>query len=499
MERKICDNVGSIVNRIPGVKALVIGDIMLDRFQYGKVERISPEAPVPVFKPGRVVEMLGGAGNTAINLFSLGCKVRLVGRTGRDVAADKILKILQDNEIEVEFYHQENCCTSVKTRLIAGNNHVLRIDEEQIVELNETLSDLAADNVRLALPEYDIVVISDYGKGFLSRDLLGKIINYSRSAGKRVIVDPKGGDYTKYAGATLVKPNLKEFSLVTGKKFDPKSSDFHADLIRAAKELLAKTGIEALLITLSEHGMLYVPSDNPFDGAIYLPTQAREVFDVSGAGDTTVAAIAASLAAGASMPVAMQIANAAAGVVVGKIGTATVSVKELKSALTDTGDDPARKILPLDELKREIAQLKMRGKRIGFTNGCFDCCHLGHLTSLREAKKLCDVLVVGVNSDEWIRNHKGDGRPIQDEATRTALIASLEYVDYVVVFGEETALPLVRELHPHVIAKEGYALKDWPEGRFVESIGGAAVILKRVEGYSTSALAERMKDWSKEG
>ena len=482
----------AVIERLSAVRVLVVGDVLLDRFQYGKVERISPEAPVPVFRPVRTVEMPGGAGNTAINLSSLGCKVNLIGRTGADKASNRLLSIFKEQDIQVDFFHQKDCCTSVKTRLIAGNNHVLRIDEEQIVELDRRLSGLVGDAVLERLSDFEVVVLSDYGKGFLTRDLTERIISACHKLGLPVLVDPKGNDYSKYSGATLVKPNLKEFSVVTGKCFDANHGDFRMDLIRAAKGLLSQCQLGGLLITLGEHGMLYVPSEKPFVGAIHLPTRAKEVFDVSGAGDTSIAALAASLGADATMEEAMQIANAAAGVVVGKLGTATVTASELRSALSDCGDDPMRKVLLPDALKREISLLKRLGKRIGFTNGCFDCCHLGHLTSLREAKRLCDVLVVGVNSDEWVRKHKGDGRPIQDESTRTMLLASLECVDYVVVFDDETAMPLVRKLRPHVIAKEGYALKDWPEGRFVKSIGGEAVVLRRVKGYSTTALAGKM-------
>ena len=482
----------SVIGRFPSVRVLVVGDVMLDRFQYGKVERISPEAPVPVFRPARIIEMPGGAGNTAVNLTSLGCQVHLVARTGADKTAKRLAGILKDNNVDVDFCHQENCGTAVKTRLIAGNNHILRIDEEQVGELDSRLSVVVGDLVREYLQNCDVVVLSDYGKGFLSSKLTARVIADSRTKGKPVLVDPKGLDFRKYAGATLVKPNLKEFSEAVGQRFDPASKNFRADLIHAAKALLARCGIGGLLITLGEYGMLHVPAKNASAGAIYLPTQAREVFDVSGAGDTTIAALTAALGAGARMAEAMQIANAAAGVVVGKLGTATVSVDELKKAISASEDDPRRKVLSPDLLMQKIDVLRRQGRRIGFTNGCFDCCHLGHLSSLREAKRLCDVLVVGVNSDAWIRTHKGKGRPLQDEATRTTLLASLEYVDFVVVFDDETALPLVRRLRPHVIAKEGYALKDWPEGRFVKDIGGKAVFLKRVDGYSTTALAERM-------
>lgn len=483
----------SVIDRFPSVRVLVVGDVMLDRFQYGRVERMSPEAPVPVFRPARMVEMPGGAGNTAVNLTSLGCQVRLIARSGTDKEAKRLAGILENSNVDVDFFHQGICGTAVKTRLIAGNNHILRIDEEQLDELDSRLAVVAGGLVREYLQNSDVVVLSDYGKGFLSAKLTARVIADCRAKGKPVLVDPKGLDFRKYAGATLVKPNLKEFSDAVGQRFDPASKDFRAALTRAARTLLARCGIDGLLITLGEYGMLHVSAKNTSAGAIHLPTQAREVFDVSGAGDTTIAALTAALGAGATMAEAMQIANAAAGVVVGKLGTATVSVDELKKVMAASEDDPRRKVLSPDLLMRKIDVLKRQGRRVGFTNGCFDCCHLGHLSSLREAKSLCDVLVVGVNSDAWIRAHKGNGRPLQDEATRTTLLASLEYVDFVVVFDDETALPLVRRLRPHVIAKEGYALKDWPEGRFVRDIGGKAVILKRVDGYSTTALAERMR------
>lgn len=485
-------NIAMMIEKFPSVRALVLGDVMLDRFQYGKVERISPEAPVPVFSPERTVEMPGGAGNTAVNLAALGCRVRLVARTGTDRMSATLSSALRRSGVSQAFFHQGGCPTAVKTRLIAGKNHILRIDEEQSAELDKSLLAVVSAAIRDEIAKCDIVVLSDYGKGFLSHSLLSRVMADCRKAGRTVVVDPKGLDYGKYAGATLVKPNLREFSEVTGRRFDPRGGDFCGDVVRAAKKLLTKCSVGGVLVTLGEHGMVYIPAGRSQIGTISLPTKAREVFDVSGAGDTTLAALAAALGAGADMTDAMQIANAAAGIVVGKVGTASVSARELKAALSNVTVDFRRKILPLEKAAREIAALKRRGKKIGFTNGCFDCCHLGHLSSLCEAKRLCDVLVVGVNSDKWIRTHKGKNRPLQDEETRTALLSSLECVDFVVLFDNATALPLVKKIRPHVIAKEGYALKDWPEGRFVQSIGGEAVMLKRIDGYSTTALVERM-------
>lgn len=489
---RVAPGVG-VLDRLPSVRVLVVGDAMMDRFVYGSVERISPEAPVPVFRPSRTIEMPGGAGNTAVNLSALGCRVRLVARTGFDEMSVRLSDALKRQGVSVRFSRQKAWPTSVKTRFIAGNNHVLRVDEEQITEIDTRQLSVVRAAVRGEIAKCDIVVLSDYGKGFLSASLLKPVISDCKRAGIPVVVDPKSSEWSKYAGATLVKPNLKEFSDAAGRKFNPGSASFCEEIVGAAKAMLSRHKIGGLLITLGEHGMIYVPAGGSRSDVIRLPTRAREVFDVSGAGDTTIAALAAAIGAGSDMPEAMQIANAAAGIVVGKVGTASVSESELREALSGMDGNIGRKMLSLPALCRKIGALRRKGTKVGFTNGCFDCCHLGHLTSLREAKRLCDVLVVGVNSDAWIRRHKGKNRPLQDMATRTALLAALECVDYVVAFDDETALPLVRKLRPDVIAKEGYALKDWPEGRYVESIGGKAVTLRRVEGYSTTSIAKRAR------
>ena len=483
----------SVIDHFSSVRVLVVGDVMLDRFQYGKVDRISPEAPVPVFRPVRGEDIPGGAGNTAANLTALGCRAVLLSRTGTDKNASCLTRLLGRRKVETHIVRQQHAMTTVKTRFVAGNKQILRIDEEDAVGLDPRLTECVVKCFKQNLPTCDIVVLSDYGKGVLSSDLTPRLIAACRRAGKPVIVDPKGVGYKKYAGASLIKPNLKEFSEVTGRRFDPSNGNFRRDLIDAAKKLAGKFSLGGVLVTLSENGMLYVPAIRSVANAIYLPTQAREVFDVSGAGDTSGAALAAALGAGATMGEALRIANAAAGIVVGKLGTATVSQSELKAEIADVGEGVGRKVRTIEELVPEIASLKRRGRKIGFTNGCFDCCHLGHLSSLCQARKLCDVLVVGVNSDKWIRANKGPGRPLQDQATRMTLLASLECVDFVVVFESQTALPLVRKLKPDVIAKEGYALDNWPEGRYVKSIGGEAVTLQRVAGYSTTELATRAK------
>ena len=481
------------ISKLSDVHILAVGDIMLDNFEYGSVERISPEAPVPVFRPVRNKNMLGGVGNVAANLAALGCTVDLVARIGKDREGHTISEMASSIDVNAHLLRQPEFSTIVKTRLIAGNNHLLRIDTERIQELDGKLSDITTSTCLDLIDEADIVLLSDYAKGFLTNRLCQNLIAACKKHGKKVIVDPKGADYTKYNGAFLVKPNLKELKLATGKSFSPSSPHFLEDVAKAALSLSRKIDVDGMLVTLSEHGMLYVAS-SPKSEPLHLPTIAKEVFDVSGAGDTALAALGAARGAGYGMSEAMEIANAASSIVVSKLGTATASLDEIGAVLSESSSCPAdRKIVRIDEIANITGKLKMAGKTIGFTNGCFDCCHLGHLQSLHDAKALCDILIVGVNSDDWIRKHKGSNRPIQDQQTRTTLLAALEYVDYVVIFNDETALPLVRLIRPDVIAKEGYALKGWPEGRFVRSIGGKAVTLKRVEGYSTTGIVNKLK------
>lgn len=472
------------------VRALVIGDIMLDRYEYGEVKKISPEAPVPIFNPTKEKYALGGVGNVAANLASLGCQVRVIARIGSDTDGKVIEKLAKNISITTNFYHQPGWPTTVKTRLIANNNHLLRIDNEQLTPLSKQIKNSISAAFAKHLHDADVIILSDYAKGMLTASTCHDITIRCAKQHKIVIVDPKGSDYEKYTGAFLIKPNLKELSLATNTVFDTKSPAFFKDVTRAARKLAKKLKITGMLVTLSELGMIYVPTDKR-SSPIHLPTQAKEVFDVSGAGDTAIAVLGATLGAGFSIHDAMEISNLASGIVVSKLGTATINFNELISAST-IASPRKRKIISTASLTRLSQDLKSQGKRIGFTNGCFDCCHLGHLHSLQEAKALCDILIVGVNSDKWIRINKGENRPIQDQRTRTELLANLECVDYVVVFESKTALPLVRKLQPDIIAKEGYTIENWPEGRFVETHGGKAITLNRIKGYSTSSLAEKM-------
>ena len=324
------ENLNNILNRFSSVRVLCVGDIMLDRFVQGKVERISPEAPVPVFQFVQEKQMLGGAGNVIANLNALGCKTFFVGMVGKDESGIKIADLLKS--LNTDFYLQENDArpTIVKTRFIAGNNHILRFDREKNIPLSRQEEETLLNELKREIEKADIVLLSDYAKGVLSGFVTKQIIDMCQKANRKVLIDPKGVDYSKYAGAFLIKPNRKELELASGCALDTSSPDFLQDVGNAARQVLDKFSIQNMIVTLSEKGMLYVSGDSSKE-QIYLSTYAREVFDVSGAGDTSLATLGAALASGADMREAMELANTASGIVVGKLGTATVSVNELKN------------------------------------------------------------------------------------------------------------------------------------------------------------------------
>lgn len=482
-----------MVDGISRTRILCVGDLMLDRFVQGDVERISPEAPVPVFRWASERRMLGGVGNVVANLRALGAGCALACRVGADADGDAARALVAESGAELLAVVSDAVPTIQKTRFVAKGHHVMRMDREVVVPLSKEDENALLAKIEAKLPETDVVILSDYAKGLLSRSFCERVIAAARAAGRPVYVDPKGKDYRKYAGATLVKPNRKELEAVCGVEFDPSAPGFLDMVVSYAKRLLEMHSIDNAVVTLSEKGMVYVPRGE--GETIYLPTEGREVSDVSGAGDTTMSALAAARAASAPWRTAMEIANAAAGIVVGKVGTAVVSPQELKASLARRGADAMPfegKILGRGPLRERVAQWQAQGLRVGFTNGCFDCLHCGHLSSLFQAKEHCDRLVVAVNSDASVRRLKGPTRPVQDERTRTLVLAGLEIVDAVTVFDEETALSVVEALRPDVIAKEGYSIEKWPEAQFVVSYGGEAVTLKRVDGYSTSAMVDRL-------
>lgn len=486
-------DITDILDRLSDVRILVVGDLMLDIFMYGSVHRISPEAPVPVFQFGHQRRMLGGAGNVAVNLAALGCQTTCIGLVGDDEEADTIAELLEQNGSKRVLFTLPNHRSTVKTRMIASHNHILRADRESNApDISPILADFR-EKIAAAASESDVILVSDYAKGFITDETAQAVIKIAQRLNKPVLIDPKGADYSKYSGATLVKPNLKEFQEATGMTFDPASESFRQKAALGAKTLFDRYRFGHLIVTLSEYGMLCFSAADP-DSAIQIPTEAREVFDVSGAGDTSFAALGAALGAGAGYEEALALANKASGIVVGKLGTSSATAEELREQLEQKSrPNESDNIVSADQIVEILEPLRRRGKVIGFTNGCFDCLHLGHLNSFARARFECDVLVVGVNSDSSVRSYKGPDRPIQDEKTRAGIVAALRYVDYVVVFDETTALPLVEKIRPDVIAKQGYTLDAWPEARFVVAHGGRAVMLEPTPGVSTSEFIAQIK------
>jgi len=482
----------SYLNCFEDVKAVVIGDLMLDIFMYGSVDRISPEAPVPIFKFAYNNEMPGGAGNVAVNLASLGCQTTCIGLVGEDQESQKLTRILEERGCKSKLLSLHNHLTTVKTRLIASHNHLLRTDYERpspdLRPIIEQFQDILEQEIAAA----DIVLLSDYAKGFLTEETTPRIIDTAKRHGKPVIVDPKGKNYAKYDGAMLLKPNLKEFQEVTGMTFNPTADHFHTDITCGAQKLFDQCHLSHLVVTLSEHGALHLSSDEP-ETVMQIPTIAQEVFDVSGAGDTALATLGAALGAGADVGQALTLANTASGIVVGKLGTASITTQEIRERLGRKNGQTIKNIASPNNIASLLAPLRQRNKTIGFTNGCFDCMHLGHLHSFERARAECDVLVVGVNSDKSVKSYKGQDRPIQDEQTRATLVASLKCVDYVVVFDETTAEQLINIIRPDVVAKEGYSIDQWPEARQVLAYGGRAVVLERTQGYSTTEIIAKAK------
>ena len=468
------------------VKALCMGDVVLDRFVSGDVTGISREAPVPVFRWVSEKVMLGGVGNVVANLRALGVETTLIARVGCDSAGERIKELLGQVGAHRRLIESEVVPTIQKTRFVAKGHHVLKVDQDGEKAPSGEEESVVLSALDEALPHVDVVILSDYANGLLSASLARQVIALCRRAGKPVYVDPRGKDYAKYAGATLVKPNRLELELATGAELGANAPDLQERVVAAAAALLKREGISEAVVTLSEKGMVYVPASG--EGAFSLPTRVVDVADVSGAGDTTMAVLAAARAAGAPMREAMALANAAAGIVVGKVGTATVSAAELAIALGESG-----KVFSREALAARVRAWQAEGLKVGFTNGCFDCLHCGHLSSLEQAREFCDRLVVAVNDDAYVRRHKGPSRPIQDERTRVQVLAGLELVDAVTVFGEETAEAVLSALRPDVYAKEGYDLGTLPEAALVRSWGGVCRTLKRVPGYSTTEIEQRIK------
>ncbi len=467
-------------------RVVCVGDVMLDRFVYGQVERVSPEAPIPVLSVAREEASLGGAGNVLRNLAALGADACFVTVGGTDAAAREIGGLLASlGHTEAHLLTERNRVTTVKTRYIGGQQQLLRADREQAAPLSAAVRADLSSVFRQSLKGRQATVISDYAKGVLANGVAAELIAAARAAGHIVLVDPKGTDYAVYRGANLIKPNRRELAEVTRR---PVGSDI--EIATAARFLIEQHALGAVLVSLSEQGMLLVEAS----GATHrLPTVAREVFDVSGAGDTVMAVMAAALAVGASALEAARLANIAAGIVVGKIGTAAVHARELLDTLMDRDQAQARKIVPLPSALDQVARWRKNGLKIGFTNGVFDLLHPGHISLLQQARAACDRLIVGLNSDASTARLKGPGRPVNPESARGAVLASVAAVDLVVVFEDDTPLSLITAIKPDVLVKGAdYRLDQVVGAAEVQSHGGKVILAELAPGHSTSATIGRL-------
>ncbi|PHR71970.1 MAG: bifunctional heptose 7-phosphate kinase/heptose 1-phosphate adenyltransferase [Arcobacter sp.] len=475
--------VESILQSKKRTSILVIGDLMIDHYLWGSCERISPEAPVPVVDIKSETTVLGGAGNVINNLVSLGADVGVLSVVGNDAVANELKYILDETGAKSYLTEQAGRKTSKKSRLMAAKSQIVRYD-------HESKNDISFDSVKKVFSKfqeiinaYDIILLSDYGKGVLTDTLTKEIIEYAAKYDKKVLVDPKGTDYSKYKGAYLLTPNKKEAQIASGIDID--SSDTLEFALKRLKDIAALT---YSVITLSEDGIAILKDNS----VIKKPTVAREVYDVTGAGDTVLASLGFALCLQDDIEIAVEFANLAAGVVVGKLGSATVSLDEIedyKSSISKSSIE--LHIKTQDEIESLTNRLALKNKKVVFTNGCFDILHKGHVSYLNIAKSFGDVLIVGLNSDASVRALKGENRPVNEEDDRAYMLSALESVDYVVVFNEDTPYELIKKIQPHTLVKGA----DY-EGKVVvgSDIAKETRLVEFVEGKSTTKLIEKIKN-----
>ena len=474
----------NVVERLAAAAVLVVGDVLLDRFIEGRVTRISREAPVPVLKFGTARAMMGGACNVAANILATGGAVTLVGLTGDDEPARELGALCRRFErLTTRLVADPSRQTTVKTRYLSGWQQLLCIDAEDTVAAGPAIRTALVEAATTAMAGVGAVVISDYARGALDDDAIGVLIAAARKAGKPVIADPRRADAAVFAGATVVTPNIEEMQAFSGIRAD---SDEAA--VAACRKVLDTVAIDAVLLTRGAGGMTLVERGM---APLHVRAETLRVFDVTGAGDTVAATLASALAVGTTLADAVRLANTAAGIVVGKPGTATAQPQELRQALGAARGDG---VVDRAEAAERVALWRNLGLKVGFTNGVFDLLHRGHLHSLEQAKRRVDRLVVGVNADASVKRLKGPSRPVQDEEARAAVLAALRFVDLVVIFGEDTPEDLIRRLAPDRLFKGAdYAGMDVPGAAFVTANGGTVEFLPLLEGYSTTGTVAKVR------
>lgn len=478
-------DLAAAVRRLANTSVLVIGDVMLDRYIYGDITRISPEAPVPILQVTREIGVPGGAGNVVRNLTALGAAVAFISVLGDDQTGSDLTGLVGGQPgVEPWLLVQGGRTTTLKTRYVAAGQHLFRADREETAPIHPKLAERMVRIAGDAMAATSVTVLSDYGKGVLAGDVPGKLVAMARKAARRLIVDPRGPDHARYAGADIIMPNRVDLAEATSMPVDTEQA-----IVAAATALRTRHGFGAVVVTRGNDGMTLVDDG----GARHFPAEAAEVYDISGAGDTAVATLAAAIASGADTETAVRLANLAAGVVVGKAGTAVAREADLLFALSPQRS-ALRKIVPREEAAEQVERWRRRGWRVGFTNGCFDLLHPGHVHLLEEARSQCDRLVVGLNSDASARRLKGPKRPVQPDAARAAVLASLASVDLVCVFEEDTPEALIAELRPDLLMKGAdYTVDKVVGAELVRGWGGKVALADLLPGYSTTATLARIR------
>lgn len=481
------------LSRLSTGRVLCIGDVMMDRFVYGGVERISPEAPIPVFLVDREKHMLGGAGNVVSNIRALTGGAVLLSVVGDDANGREVKAQLEMQSIGAALEVATDRFTTVKSRFVSGGQQMLRVDREKTQGITKDIEDKVLAAAEKAMLTAGAIILSDYGKGMLTDGVIRGVMDMAQRLGKPVIVDPKGRDFSRYRGATIITPNRKELETATGM-----TAGTDDEVRAAAMKIIIECGIETVMATRSKDGMSIISADAE---PLHIPANVREVFDVSGAGDTVVASFALALSAGADMTSAALLANIAAGIVVGKTGTATVRPDEIAKVLEEQMTEEkanmkirtSNKCMTLADAAEQAERWRARGGTIGFTNGCFDLLHPGHISTLQQAKEACDYLVVAINSDDSVKRLKGPTRPVQDETARAAILSAMACVDMVVIFEEDTPIESLKAIRPDILVKGGqYKLEEVVGYDLITSWGGKVVRADMEDGFSTTNTIAKM-------
>lgn len=482
------ERLAQLARDMPPSRVLVVGDFMLDRYVWGSIERVSPEAPVHVLDVQTEEDRPGGAGNVALNLLALGAEVACVGLRGRDEAGRRLAHLLKRAGAEVHgLIEDRDRRTTVKTRMLAASQQVLRVDREDRAPASGATGRRLQTAIRQALKGVQVVVAADYAKGTLAPGVARMLIETARRRGLPVLVDPhRRKDYEKYKGCTVLKPNLAEAAMVIGA--EPQTDE---EVATSGAALRRKVHADAVMLTRGAAGLSVIWKGHK---PLHIRGLPRQVFDVTGAGDTVIAALAWALGGGVALPDAAELANVAGSVVVGKVGSATVGRDELVHHILDVHHGAGLKVVTPADAAKVLAPHRARGERIVFTNGCFDVMHVGHIRAFQFAKGLGDVLVVGLNTDTSVRRIKGRGRPVLNEMDRAQILGALEAVDYIVLFDESTPLKLIKRVRPDVLVKgQDYTHETVVGADFVQSIGGEVVLAPIVDGVSTSAILDRIR------